>query len=111
MSLRLYKLRHIRQRLEELCHPTPHRKWERRIKALRVAGVPRSVSISERVVIATGMFLDTELPTADRLAAFESRRRAMATPAYQERVMLDQEQLREYLQGFRENGYRTPRRR
>ena len=108
MRNELKQLRAFRQELESFQPQTGLKKWGQIIQSTRVAGVPRSVSAAEHVVVLADFAADKSLDQELRAAARASKKWFLNCAAYKETVWLDQAQLKKYLAEFRANGYTGP---
>jgi len=108
MRNELKQLRAIRQELEEFQPQTGLKKWDQIFRAIRVAGVPRSVAAAEHVVLLADFAADTSVDKELRAAARAKKKWFLNCEAFKETVWLDQAQLKKYLAEFRTNGYTGP---
>ncbi len=108
MRSELKQLRAFRQELESFQPQTGLKKWGQIIQSMRVAGVPRSVSAAEHVVVLADFAADKSLGQELRAAARRSKKWFLNCAAYKETAWLDQKQLKRYLEAYRANGYTGP---
>ena len=108
MRNELKQLRTIRQGLEAFQPQTGLKKWGQIFQSIRVAGVPRSVSAAEHVVVLADFAADTSVDKALRTTARASKKWFLNCAAYKETAWLNQAQLKKYLAEFRSNGYTGP---
>lgn len=102
------KVHQYRQQLEKLAPPTGLGKWQTILEHFRVAGRPRSVTVCEKIAIVDGLLADRKVPEAIKPEIRTARERLLLSPAYAERIWLDQQALERYLLAFISNDYQAP---
>lgn len=108
MRIPLKQVKKFHQLLEQFRPPTGLGKWSQILAGFRLAGRPRSVCVSEKIVILSDLLADPEVPQEIKPLFDLVRKRLFTSTAYAERAWLDEAKLEKYLAEFRAHGYQSP---
>lgn len=100
------KLRAMLEELESYQPPTGLAKWFKLLSDLRVAGTPRAVAVLWKAVLLADFIVDAQVPTETKSEAIKCLNALKYSAALQEIVWLDDKQVIDFINRYRENDYR-----